>query len=504
MKTYTIIITLSLSLFLGATVSCNHWLEVDSSANVKEEVLFKSPEGYHTAVNGVYRLLAQKELYGQQLTWGVVSVLGNNYDAGRLPGGSSSSTVSYRELAAGNYASAYSADLLDPIWEQAYRVIANCNNVIAYIQQESPDFFDQGEVERNMILGEMLGVRAMMHLDLLRLFAPSTKADDGRTYIPYVTRFPERQPVHLTVETTLERVIADLEQSKLLLAYCDTTFNANNSSAYAYRLQSNYMVAARPFFSVRGTRFNYFSASAILARAYQWRNRDGDARQAYDAARDVYRYSTAKTWFSFTPSTNLAVVEDNVFRKMPHDILFALYNNNLYSIVATATVNATSQSFFIKNDNYLFGDTYADDYRVNLINANKTSRRWTIPTGNQNASPTADIIKHQGPLAPVVRLSEMVYIMCEHLIDVDRQQAIELLAKIKTARGSKTPVGNPSREEFLKELYLEMTREFLAEGQTFYLYKRLDAPMYNGPGVIDMSGRYLLPLPHSESAYIHL
>jgi hypothetical protein len=495
MKRNIIIVFFSLLLAQGMMTSCNDWLDVDSSVNVIEEVLFEDYEGYRTAVNGVYRLLSQPGLYGQQLTWGVASVLGNNYDAIRLP-------ISYRDLAAGDYKSAYSVALVDPIWEQGYHVIANCNNVIAYIEQEDPAIFPQGETERDMILGEMLGVRAMMHFDLLRLFAPSTRADDGRLYMPYVTVFPDRQPPHLTVSATLERIIADLERSKNLLAGCDTVYNASRISSYTSRLQQPSGLNSTTFFSTRGTRFNYFAALATLARAYQWRDGSGDQQRAYETARQVYRFSTDETWFSFTPTTNLATTENNIFRKMPHDILFALYNSNMYIIIAIATIN-TTQTFILKNDTYLFASD-TDDARVYLINTDKSSRRWSMPTGNQTGYPTADIIRYQGPLAPVMRLSEMIYIMCEYLSGTDLPQAVTLLEKIRTARGAKTLLGSPSREDFLQALYLEMTREFLSEGQTFYLYKRLNAPIYNGLGSMDMTGRYVLPLPYSESAYINL
>jgi hypothetical protein len=500
MKKNLIIGILSLFLIQGLTTSCDEWLNVDSSANVMEEHLFSGPEGYRTAVNGVYRLLARPELYGRALTWGAVSVLGNNYDASRLPGGTTTG-VSYRELANGDYEDVHSANIVDPIWQQGYNVIANCNNVIAYIEKESPEIFPEGETEKNMILGEMLGVRAMMHFDLLRLFAPSTRADDGRKYIPYVTVFPDRQPEHLTVNATLERIIADMERSRELLADPDTIFNRSRMSTYTQRLQPGSGLSATTFFSTRGTRFNYLAASAILARVYQWRNGTGDMERAYQAARVVYRYSTDLTWLSFTPSTNLAVVEDNIFRKMPQDIVLALYNNNMYTILSSSIVNATTQSFFIKNDDQLFASDL-DDFRINLINTDKTSRRWTMPTGNPSASTPASVIRYQGPLAPVVRLSEMYYIMCEYLADTDLPQAITLLERVRTARGAKALLGNPSKEDFLQALYLEMTREFLTEGQTFFLYKRLDGPIYNGYVSMPMTGRYVLPIPYSESAYI--
>jgi hypothetical protein len=504
MKRNIIIAFFSLLFMQGVTTSCTDWLDVDSSANVIEEVLFDDYEGYRTAVNGVYRLLSQPELYGQQLTWGVASVLGNNYEPTRLPGGTTTAgAVSYRELAAGDYASPHSTVLVDPIWEWGYKAIANCNNVIAHVEQEDPALFPEGEMERDMILGEMLGTRAMMHFDLLRLFAPSTRADDGKPYMPYVTVFPEKQPPHLTALAMLEHIITDLERAKNLLAACDTVYNASRMSSYTNRMQISTNVSATTFFTARGTRFNYFAALATLARAYQWRDGSGDQQKAYEAAWQVYRFSTEKTWFTFTPASNLTTTETSIFRKMPHDILFALYNNNMYTIIAEATVNVTNQNFILKNDTYLYASD-ADDFRINLINTDKTSRRWSIPTSNQTNRPTSDIIQYQGPLAPVVRLSEMIYIICEYLSGTDLSQAVALLEKVRTARGAKRLLGSPSREEFLQVLYLEMTREFLSEGQTFFLYKRLNAPIYNGLGSMDMTGRYVLPLPRSESAYINL
>ena len=45
----------------------------------------------------------------------------------------------------------------------------------------------------------------------------------------------------------------------------------------------------------------------------------------------------------------------------------------------------------------------------------------------------------------------------------------------------------------------EMRREWIGEGQIFYLYKRLNKDMYNGEYPINMSGKYVIPLPDSET-----
>ena len=51
----------------------------------------------------------------------------------------------------------------------------------------------------------------------------------------------------------------------------------------------------------------------------------------------------------------------------------------------------------------------------------------------------------------------------------------------------------------MKRLRMEYLREFLGEGQIFYLYKRLNKSMYNGAYPIEMTGKYVVPLPDSET-----
>lgn len=66
-----------------------------------------------------------------------------------------------------------------------YHVIADCNDLIDHVSKESASAFEFGEIEKAKIYGEALAMRAFVHFDLLRLFAPAK--DDGKRYIPYVT-----------------------------------------------------------------------------------------------------------------------------------------------------------------------------------------------------------------------------------------------------------------------------------------------------------------------------
>ena len=89
--------------------------------------------------------------------------------------------------------------------------------------------------------------------------------------------------------------------------------------------------------------------------------------------------------------------------------------------------------------------------------------------------------------------------MCEYLADNNLTEAISLLNTLRKARGASQLGVSLTKDEFLTSLYNDATREFIAEGQTFYLYKRLNKDMYNGEYPINMSGKYVIPLPDSET-----
>lgn len=491
--------------------SCERWLAVGSDTEATQEMLFKNYNGFYTAANGVYRLLGAQELYGRHLSYGTASVLGNNYDAAKLP-------VPYVPMTEGDYAHVDSKALFDQIWEKGYNTVANCNNLLVNLEGKRASFFPRGQAEIDVIRGEMIGVRAMLALDMLRLFAPAAKVDDGGKYIPYPTTFPDKQPVRLTVSDALGHIIADLTEACRLLAKNDTIDNPEAINTVFARMGDG-SVGISPgglFYSYRGTRMNYFAATALLARAYQWRNAAGDGQKAYDAARAMYRYHTDYDWFQFTPATSgsrsaLEGSPENLCRKMYDDILLAACNTNMYKLYQetgrTGLGNERGKYLAYKNVTELFGlDT--DDYRNRSLieTSNDTlamaSVRWLSPDPTSTSSIARGVIKYQGPLSPVIRMSEVFYIMCEYLADNDLPQAVALLNELRLARGAKAALSaGLTRDQFLRALYNDMTREFMSEGQTFYLYKRLNAPIYNGVNPLDMTGRYVLPIPYSETAY---
>ena len=63
---------------LSAT-SCNDWLDVKPKTEEEAEELFSTIDGFKSALAGVYIGLSQSGLYGREMTFGKVGVLGQEW-----------------------------------------------------------------------------------------------------------------------------------------------------------------------------------------------------------------------------------------------------------------------------------------------------------------------------------------------------------------------------------------------------------------------------------------
>ena len=489
MKTYKNIL-LSILLLLSFS-SCSDWFEVQPENEIAKEDLFATYDGYRTALNGIYRNLSDASLYGNNLSFGFISLLGQNYDvpAYILPYDVSGNIMNYE------YDNANLKSITQAIWEKAFNTVANCNVLIQNAESRGNDFFDEGENEKNVILGEAKGLRAFIHFDMLRLFAPAPVTGDDAAYLPYVSSYLTSHPEHLPTSVVLDSIINDLQQAQRLLADNDTLKNVKMMQSVNYRFEGSSNGGG--FFAYRGTRMNYVAVTALLARVYQYK---GDKATAYKYACEAYRFYNEKRWYSFTSESNLSNTNIEYRRcKLYEDILLAFYNTNIYDIYENWVLTHfywKTNHLPIKNRDNLFAEDASDfRYRYMLHSSSGYSLKW-VPVTDASA---LWYISDQYPLLPAIRMSEVFYIMCEYLADNNLTEAISLLNTLRKARGASQLGASLTKDEFLASLYNDATREFIAEGQTFYLYKRLNKDMYNGEYPINMSGKYVIPLPDSET-----
>ena len=361
------------------------------------------------------------------------------------------------------------------IWSIGYNNIANCNNLILNVSKASPSVFKEGEFEKNMIWGEALALRAFIHFDLLRLFAPAISKDDGKSYIPYVEVYPTIIPPYESSREILSKIIRDLKAAKEMLAKCDITDEHKIWMSTSYRMLassmlSNDIASSDVFFAYRGYRMNYYAIVATLARVYYW---EGEYEQAYKEAKEVveatYPYgSKPESCFNFVEYSSLGT---NL--KDYNSIIMCFFNKTLQEDYIPYITRGNQTLFILDSDN-IFADNKEQD------------RRFLLQTGSYNFKLGQD----GSDMVPGIRLSEMYYIMGEYFARKgEYSQAGKMLDEVRYARGILTTnmensIG--SLEGFHTELLKDMRKEFVGEGQMFFQYKRMDKkPVDNAIFVFD-------------------
>ena len=480
--------------------SCNSFLDVSADNELLQKEIFGDYKGVRMAVNGVYRNLSSTSLYGQNLTWGFASAIGHNYQSGSmyyLPYG-------LYEAASFNWESADAQSFAEDIWSKGYNVIASCNDIIQQVITKDTSFFGEGKMEKDMILGEMYGVRALVHFDLFRLFCPAPVTGNTGRAIPYVTRYPDLQPSYQNAPVFMDSVIMDMTRAQSLLAVVDTVFNRRqNTSIYSrVRSQDRGLVdSPDDFFLYRATRMNYFAANALLARMYMY---EGDEEKAYENA--CLAYSFHLKWFRWTGSSYQGGVSNInfLYPKRYNELFLCISNNDVVDNVENI-LKGYSSALRMKNMDVLFaGDM--DDYRYTGF-YNKTTLAYgaqRYATWLRLSGATFKEVLDQLPLLPVIRASEMYHIQIEYLLNRERKnEAIELFNTLRTNRGAKTRLtADMSIDDLKLKLVYDIIRETLTEGQTFFMFKRLNRDIFNGSDDIKMTPeKWVVPIPYSESAY---
>jgi hypothetical protein len=462
--------------------ACGDWLAVHPETEIAGDDLYSSPDGFRTTISGMYTLIGDTTLYGGNLMFGYTSLMGHNYSAANGANADDYTYIMEGTYDAGIERSTGFLPQRTRIWANAYKTLATCNDLIARTRASKPSLFTRGEVERDVILGEALAARGLLHLDLVRLFAPAPVTGDATPVVPYVSRFPEYNAVPLPATRVLDSVIVDLTTAARLLARNDTVERP------MYKDHFNDDVAddgSGIFFTQRGFRLNYVAVTGLLARAYLYK---GDKTNALRCALEALKF---KVWFPFTLRTSLSNPY-TMSRRLANDVLFGGYCDDtfeFYNRMLPALKNARSLS------GQLFAND-VNDYRYLYLTEGPVSVKWKPYTRSES-----DLAQWRlRMMTPVIRMSEMYYIAAECMAEINLAGATALVQEVRVGRGAVRVVAPVTLEEFMNELELEYCREFLAEGQTVFFFKRLGRPIFNGnEGPVTMN--LVVPVPGGEYVY---
>lgn len=494
-RIYRTIVLLGAMATLGT--SCSDWLNVYPSDQIKEEFLFETGDGYRAALNGIYRKMASWNIYGSNLKWGLIDAWGQVYNmslAANDGGGHAMKRI--EEL---KFADQVLTPSTDQMWSDAWNVVANCNELAQQAEVADSILFYNGEMERKMILGEAIGLRAYIQFDLLRVYAPSPAMNPGdRTFIPYVNVYPAYVNNRETVSYCLEQIIKDLKRAQELLLKVDEKANWRDRFEETKNDENMFRLS-------RGYRLNYYAVTAELARVYLYA---GMPEEAYEQADIIIQQSSL--FAALTGSKALDAMRDGNI-KMYNDIIFALYSrkdqiewdrliNHKYD-----TEDEYEDSSFLGIDSYMAEERYGEDLKTdwricyqmekkNYYEDFRTLKYYQQPASYKYA-------KINNVMVPMFRMSEVYYIAAEAIYKKDLNKAKEYLKTVKKGRGVNANLDDLTEEQFMNALVNDAQREFLGEGQTLFMFKRLKRTIVGWEKeVLPTEENMVLPLPESESA----
>ncbi|WP_303180252.1 RagB/SusD family nutrient uptake outer membrane protein [uncultured Butyricimonas sp.] len=476
MRKYKLLFLLLISL---VTFSCSGWLDVKPQDEIDEKDLFASGDGYRHLLNGIYYGMSDKSLYGQELTWGIVDALAQCYNFDETTSETTGQMAKYG--ATGYLWDNYQLKpAIERMWENTYKIVANCNNLIQNIENEDPEKFYYKEAEKRMIWGEALAVRAAIQLDMVRLFAASPAMDakdKNKVYIPYVSEYPSYVSKRLTADSCLSHVIRDLEDARGLLWKADSGVSFSSDS----RFEKNVTGVKLFFEGKRGFRLNYYATTAILARACLYAQK---TEKAYTYAKEIIDYQNETNAFRYRNQTSSGD------KKFYSDIIWGLESLDLIEYINAINrltnpdpwyqyylqVLNVKESFF--QDDIV--DKECNDLRFKYwmydLGAG-TNFRFTKYEKYDSEETKAKISNY---MIPMVRMSEVYYIAAEAIYEKNLSEAKGYVRKVKSGRGlqsgdaSMINLDRVDESNFMDVLINDARREWLGEGQIFFMYKRLN------------------------------
>lgn len=454
------------------SVNACSWLDVTPQAQVDIDKMFAKPEGFQNALLGVYTSMTRTAQYGQDMTYGFMDVLAQYYTVYNI------GSHDYYYVARMNYGNAQSLDRVKAMWLNSYNSIANCNVLLEQLEGKKADFFEGNEYR--LIKGETYALRAYLHFDLFRMFAPVWEKAKGSMTIPYADSFSKKIHSQRSGEEVIRMVLTDLDSAANLLNGADPV------QLDSYKSMSNHFddlqTAGNVFASYRGFRMNYYAVKALMARVNFYK---GDNNKAFQYAEEVIA-AKENGFFKFTSQSEFEESEAKRNVLLLDELIFALDD---------ATVNERWFGISKTDDKAFKVEAYksiydrSNDFRINLLSGDKVSSlKYAKLSGAKNAK------------LPMLRISEMYLIAAEAGYNIDKTLAIGRIGELKENRGCALNMAGYSFEELQEEVLAEARREFLGEGQLFYWYKRLQRDkIKRGDVNMDMPlENYILPLPATE------
>lgn len=463
-----------LYIFIGllfSLTSCNDWLDVELDNKVDDDKLFNTAEGFKEALAGVYSSMSKSSMYGGRLTMEYVDVLAQYYN--------SNSTYEYWKDY--DYENSGCRSIISGMWNNLYSCISQANCILEWADKNAGVL---SESDRNQIRGEALALRAFLHFDLYRLFAPDVKWAQNAEGIPYNKEFGVSLPPMYSTKEVVQLVINDLLEAEKCLQ------NDPIQNVVPYMIRTSTSAgdvvdkAAKDEMDKYVARVNLYSVKAMLARAYQ-------ARGEYVAAVSKAKEVIDSGKFRLLEATSIDQSENMVDLLFSDEHIFSLRNKELSTYTKSIFKETSGGTTALRMEgSYNLYDGNQDDFRYS---------KWYVDFDFIKYVPDSNSIFTTK--VPLIKLSEMYLLIAECTYDTDPDEARRYVNMLRRhrIRGNQEGAGDwmyLSREDIFKE----MRREYIGEGQMWFAHKRNRLNLSGGlTGTIEASDDiFVFPLPDAE------
>lgn len=481
---------LAVVIFSFSFSSCQDWLDVQPKTEIKQDRLFESESGFKDALMGVYVLMGDRDLYGRELSLGILDVLAMQYVI-------NAQSSAYGKIATTSYVN---INALSTIWSKQYTIIANINAILNEIDAKKSIMKPTSYA---IIKGEALGLRASLHFDLMRMYGWGNIAKRpevlNRPLLPYVTKYDKAMTEQTTLGEGLKLVEQDLLEAEKLLYSYDNISSSVRPDDYDY--DENDL-----FTKNRKSRFNYWAVTATLARLYMWKGEYSNALPYCE------KITTSKSfqWTDANRYIHTSEPKEIDFKLLPENI-FTLTSNKLYKEIKPLVESystSTPGSF-----------TTVTNYDFFSFNPSEISLKYEVETGvGASDWRYTKFFKFGGEYitslkyyeyenstnankVPLITLAEFYYYTAECYYQIgDNIKAIEYINSVRVNRGIEFDKNLPSTlpsEQVFEEIVKEWKKEFIGiAGNMFFFYKRLDLPIPGSARLGDEA--FVFPIPMAE------
>jgi hypothetical protein len=549
MKKIKILIMVACVAVLGG---CTKWLEVEPVDRILEKSAFSNEVGANSVLNGVYRKMGSRDLYGYLMGAGTLDMLAHYYTFPFEDPYNNTGLGPMWDLGQYNYVGydgtqAVFGAFIDPMWRTGYGLIMTLNN---YIEKMSdPEINIMGDKRRDLYLGEAYGLRAMLHLDLLRTFGSHDMTASG---LPYHDKNEVvLEPYEATGIAFLGEVMKDLDRAEALLRANDPIVldQKVNDEGNDQNLTPEEIFATK----FRNKRMNYWAVQALKARVHMLLGNYADVisitdriiaeavDEEYTALDQTYTPRKSKP-FGWTPannnwSTNAVMYDEVIFGVTQTEQMDIAQNVFKTTLTDNGNMRVMTNGTLFTD---IFGAVAEGDNAPTIESVSQKDRRaaqyvsaplqgvnemghelWISQKYTQQIEINA-VFNRAGYLAwavrnmkALIRLSEMVYLNAEAKLDQDDLVgAATTLNTLLARRGFQVGDGysptnllpDTATAANIKDMLTrEYYREFQGEGQVFFYLKRNGETSIirgNNTGKRNVElAIYKLPLPVAETDF---